>query len=124
MLAALVSMLMIVADRTGGLELAPQVSLYSGLCIALGTQDDLNVPLVENIHSAAAHAAADDDLCASVSQEVGQEAGLVTGVGNGVLGNDLTVLGIEENEVRSFLHKYCTGLPWRDNRCPQGSCPD
>lgn len=62
MLAALVSVRMLMADGTGGFQLATQIRFRSGLGIALGAQDNLNPPLVEDVHSAAAFAAQNRDF--------------------------------------------------------------
>ncbi len=83
MLAALVGVLMLMADGTGGNQVAAQIGFHGLAGIALCADDDLDAALIEDIHSAAAHAAGDDDLCAVIGEEVGQEARTMAGIGHG-----------------------------------------
>lgn len=56
-LSALVCVLVLMADGAGGDQLTLQIGLHCGGGIALYADDDLYAALVEDIHSAAAHAA-------------------------------------------------------------------
>ena len=94
----LVSVFMLMADGTGGDQLTTEIGFHRRLSFALDTDNDLHATLVENVYSTAAHAAGDNDLCAVVCQKVGQEAGAMTGIGNGIDCNDLVVGGVKEDE--------------------------
>ena len=61
---------MMVTDSAGGFESAGEVGTHSGLGIALGTNHNLYAAAVKNIHSAATHAASNDDVHTAVGQEV------------------------------------------------------
>lgn len=80
-LSALVCVLVLMADGAGGDQLALQIGLHCGCGIALYADDDLHAALIEDIHSAASHAAGNDDLRSVIGQEVGQEAWTVSGLG-------------------------------------------
>lgn len=95
----LVSVFMLMADGTGGDQLTTEIGFHRRLSFALDTDNDLHATLVENVYSTAAHAAGNNDLCAVVCQKVGQEAGAMTGIGNGIDCNDLVVGGVKEDEV-------------------------
>ena len=92
-------MLVAVANGARGLELAAQPGLDRVAGFARGAEDDLDVTLVEDIDRAAAHAAGNDDLGPVVREEVGEEAGLVAGVGDGLLTDNLAVGRVEEDEI-------------------------
>ena len=77
MLSALAGVLVLVADRAAGDQLAPEVGLHRLLSVALDSQDHLYTPLPKDVHRAAAHAAGNDHPSAVVRQEIGQEAGTV-----------------------------------------------
>ena len=98
-LAALVGMLVLVADGAGGFELASQIGFYGRTGLALSAQDYLHVPLVKDIHGAAAHTAGDDDLHAHIRQKVGQKTGTVAGIWDGALGFDEAVLRLIDHEI-------------------------
>ena len=84
-LSALVCVLVLMADGAGGDQLALQIGLHCGCGIALYADDDLHAALIEDIHSAASHAAGNDDLRSVIGQEVGQEARPVAGIGDALL---------------------------------------
>ncbi len=97
--AAFVGMRMLVADRAGGDQLAAQIGFHGCAGIALGAYNDFHAALVENIDGAAAHAAGNDDLRAVVCQEIGQEAGTVAGIGDGIFCGNFAVCGVKEDKI-------------------------
>ena len=110
-LSALVCVLVLMADGAGGDQLALQIGLHCGCGIALYADDDLHAALIEDIHSAAAHAAGNDDLRSVIGQEVGQEAWTVSRVGDGIDCGDGSVCGVEENEILTMAEWPATVFP-------------
>ena len=109
-LSALVCVLVLMADGAGGDQLTLQIGLHCGGGIALYADDDLYAALVEDIHSAAAHAAGNDDLCSIIGQEVGQEAWTVSWIGDRIDCGDGSVCGVEENEILTMAKMACYGV--------------
>ena len=99
MLAALVRVLVLMADGACGFQFAAQISLHCSFGVALGTDNNLNITLVENLHGSAAHATGDDDIHAHIREEVGQEAWLVSGIGYALRRNDFSVSCLKNVEV-------------------------
>ena len=74
MVAALIRMLMFVANRAGRDQFAAQIRLNGFSRIALYADDNFHAALVEDIHGSAAHAAGNDHLSSVVCQEVRQKS--------------------------------------------------
>jgi len=89
-------MLMLVAYATGALQFSVEIGNYHILGSTLGSYDDLDVVLVEDLNSSTTHTTADDDVYAQVIEEVRQEARLVPGVSYRRFIEDLTLIGFED----------------------------
>ena len=85
-------MVMMMADSVCGFQFSLQVLLHRGAGIALDAHHDLNLALLEQRYGVSPHTACNHDLHSHITQEVGQEAGLMFGVGYQLLTGDLAVL--------------------------------
>lgn len=95
----LVVVMMVGAQGSLVLEFSGQPCFGGSTGRSLGSRDDLDAALTENRGGMNAHSARNDDLRAKVGDKVRQEAGLVSGIRNGLLFRDDAVLGSEEGKA-------------------------
>lgn len=93
------SMVVFMADGASGDQFACQIGFDCDAGASLDADDDFDAAFVEDVNGSAAHAAGDDDRCAVVCDEVGEETRAVTGIWNAVFSGDLAVFRVEEDEV-------------------------
>lgn len=92
-------MVMVMTNGTGRLKLPFQVALYRCPGISLGSGDYLDLPLIEDRHSAGSHTSGDNDLYSHISQEIGEKTGTMSGIGYTVLPGNLAVFCLVNEKV-------------------------
>ena len=93
---SLLIIVMIMAYATGAFQLAFEIGRDHILGFALGSYNDFNVVLVEDLNGSTTHTTADDDIYVHIIEEVRQEARLVAGVSYRSFTEDLSLLGFED----------------------------
>jgi len=96
LLTAFIVVGMLMANTAGTGESACKIGLYRFFTATLGTEDYLNVVLIEDIHGTTAHATADDGIHSQLMKEIGKESRAMPWIGNALAGKDFPVFGFED----------------------------
>ena len=91
--------LVFVADLAGRFQFTLQIPLNRCARISGRADDNFDIPLIENLYRAVAHAARQDGRHMHIRKEVGQKARLVARIGDGTLRCDATLLRIKDVEI-------------------------
>ena len=87
---------MLMANTAGTGESACKIGFYRLFTTTLGTEDYLDIVLIEDIHGTAAHATADNGIHSQLMKEIGKESRAMPWIGNALVGKDFPVFGIED----------------------------